>query len=244
MSTPTRFSPCILIPHYNHADAFESVMADLAPYNIPIIVVEDGSSPIDRQKVASVGERHTGTIVVQHEVNRGKGAAVISGIRAAARAGYTHAVQIDADGQHQLSDTPRLIEAAAAAPETLILGTPIFGADAPWERIYFRKIAAFFVWLETGSCSVDDSMCGFRVYPVEKTAHVVNTFTLDERMGFDTEVIVRLMWQGVAVRNMPIQVNYPRDGISHYRYWQDNITLIRVHAGLVFTALGLCGKKR
>jgi glycosyltransferase involved in cell wall biosynthesis len=206
--------------------------------NLPCILVDDGSAPecagvLDQ--LAAAGQPQIK--LLRHSVNRGKGGAVLTGVRYAAEAGYSHAVQIDADGQHAASDIPRFLEQAALHPEALLVGCPEYDASVPWLRLYARYLTHVWVWINTLSLQIKDSMCGFRVYPIPPLIELARRRKLGRRMSFDIDVLVRLHWTGLEIINIPTTVRYPSDGVSHFRGWSDNVQISRVHAALFFGML-------
>jgi glycosyltransferase involved in cell wall biosynthesis len=175
---------------------------------------------------------------VRLPVNGGKGAAVIAGLRRALALGYTHALQVDADGQHDLHDVPRFLAAARAEPEAVICGRPLFDASIPKLRFLSRYITHALVWLQTLSLSaVRDSMCGFRLYPIRTVLEVVDRDGVGRRMDFDVELLVKLVWRGRTLRWLDTRVSYPTDGISHFRMGRDNLWLAGMHVRLVLGML-------
>jgi glycosyltransferase involved in cell wall biosynthesis len=230
------FAPCVVIPVYNHEHAIGAVVAGVCEQGVPVVLVDDGSS----QACADVLQRLSAApdvTLVRHEVNRGKGAAVVTGLRTASTLGYTHAVQIDADGQHTVSDVTRFIDEARQHPDAVICGRPIFDASIPRSRYYGRYLTHGLVWLETLSFELVDTMCGFRVYPLAMTLALLERTGVGPRMDFDTEVLVRLHWRGVRTRWLATQVRYPLDGVSHFRLFRDNVRLTLMHVGLVLGML-------
>jgi len=232
------FRPCVVIPVYNHERAVGAVVDAVAAQNLPCILVDDGSSPdcarvLDRLAAARAGR----IALIRHAVNRGKGSAVLTGFRHAVQAGYSHAVQIDADGQHRASDIPRFLEQAEAHPQALIVGCPQYDETAPSLRLYARYLTHVWVWINTLSLQIKDSMCGFRVYPLPPMMALDRRRKLGARMNFDIEVLVRLYWTGLEIINVPTSVGYPSDGVSHFRGWLDNVQISRVHATLFFGML-------
>jgi glycosyltransferase involved in cell wall biosynthesis len=231
-------NPCVVIPVYNHEAAVVAVVNGILAQNLPCIVVDDGSSP----KCAAVldmlaGARPNEITLIRHKFNRGKGAAVLSAMRYAAQNGFSHAVQIDADGQHRVADIARFIEHAAAHPKALIVGCPDYNGTAPLLRYGARYLTHLWVSINTLSRQIQDSMCGFRVYPLPPVIELVRRRKLGERMNFDIEVLVRLYWAGLEIINLPTSVSYPRDGSSHFRGWLDNYLISRLHATLFFGML-------
>jgi len=200
--------------------------------------VDDGSSSgCARTLDALVAGAPTQITLLRHPVNRGKGSAVLTGVRYAAQAGFTHALQIDADGQHRVSDIPRFLEQAAAHPQALIVGCPDYGEMVPWFRLYLRYLTHVWVWINTLSRQIKDSMCGFRVYPLSPIIALDHRQKLGARMNFDIEVLVRLYWDGLEIINVHTPVNYPSDGVSHFRGVLDNFLISRTHSILFFGML-------
>lgn len=229
---PLDFSPCVLIPCYNHGAMMPRVLARLQPFGLPCIVVDDGSDSSTRQQLERLAAETANLTLIRLPQNAGKGAAVIRGLQAAAQAGFSHAVQVDADGQHAIEDIPQLLALAQAHPEALISGQPIYDDSIPRSRLYGRWITHVWVWIETLSLQLKDSMCGFRVYPVAPTLQLAQRVSLGQRMDFDTEVMVRLYWQGNTSYFVPTRVTYPPDGLSHFDALKDNCRISLMHTRL------------
>lgn len=229
------FSPCVVIPCYNHGAMMASVLARLAPFNLPVIIVDDGSEASTQQQLESVRAEQITVLRLTH--NQGKGAAVIQGLRAAAAQGFTHALQLDADGQHQIEDCPAMLAEARRYPECLISGKPLYDSSIPKSRLYGRYITHFWVWIETLSFSIKDSMCGFRVYPLSPTLALCDQRAIGQRMDFDTEIMVRLYWQGTPSRFLTTRVTYPETGVSHFDALYDNLRISWMHTRLFFGML-------
>jgi hypothetical protein len=141
-------------------------------------------------------------------------------------------VQIDADGQHDVSQLPELLAAAQRHPDSVVTGVSVYDDRAPRIRIYGRYLTHFWVWVNTWSFQIRDSMCGFRVYPLVAALRHRPRASRDWRMEFDTEILVRMFWDGVPVVNIPTRVTYPADGISHFRVVRDNWRITVMHARL------------
>jgi glycosyltransferase involved in cell wall biosynthesis len=226
------FSPCALIPTYDNPDTVRDVVERVAAY-LPVFVVDDGSAGPGRAAVEAIGV--DGLAHVHHrERNGGKGAAVTTGFTLAQAQGYTHALQVDADGQHALDDIPRFIEAARTDPTALVLGAPIYDESAPKGRLIGRQITRFWTNIETYGRVIEDPMCGFRVYPVAPACEVAPR--CGERMDFDIEVAVRLVWAGLPVINLPTKVRYDVGGVSHFHLVRDNLLISWMHSKLVVTS--------
>lgn len=232
------FEPCFVVPVYNHEHAVGAVLDALASHGLHCVVVDDGSSPACAARLGELAQQHAGHMtLVTHAQNQGKGGAVMTGFRTAASLGYTHALQVDADGQHNLEDIPRFLDAARADPQALVVGYPVYDESVPKGRLYGRYATHVWVWINTLSLQIRDSMCGFRVYPLAPALALMERRRLGLRMNFDIEVLVRLFWDGLRFVQLPTRVGYPADGVSHFRVWLDNLLISRMHAGLFFEML-------
>ncbi|WP_449550226.1 glycosyltransferase family 2 protein [Lelliottia amnigena] len=231
------FRPCVVIPCYNHGAMMANVLSRLAPFGLPCLIVDDGSDEGTRLELERLAAEQSQVTLIRLAENAGKGTAVIRGLTESARAGFTHAVQVDADGQHAIEDIPQLLALAERNPEALISGQPIYDDSIPRSRLYGRWVTHFWVWIETLSLQLKDSMCGFRVYPVAPTLQLAERATLGKRMDFDTEVMVRLYWQGNTSYFLPTRVTYPLDGLSHFDALKDNVRISLMHTRLFFGML-------
>lgn len=226
-------NPCILIPCYNHAGPLAAVLARLAEFELPCLLVDDGSEPVAAAALDALAAQHPWVSLLRHPHNQGKGGAVMTGLRRAHELGFSHALQVDADGQHDLTDLPALLAEARQHPAALVSGRPLYDDSVPKGRLYGRYITHVWVWIETLSFAIKDSMCGFRVYPLASTCALLERVALGRRMDFDTEVMVRLHWAGVPMRFVPTRVIYPVDGRSHFRLFRDNLDISWMHTRLV-----------
>ncbi|MFM4930813.1 glycosyltransferase family 2 protein [Aeromonas dhakensis] len=226
-------NPCLLIPCYNHAGPLAAVLARLAEFELPCLLVDDGSEPVAAAALDALAARYPWVSLLRHPHNQGKGGAVMTGLRRAHELGFSHALQVDADGQHDLTDLPALLAEARQHPAALVSGRPLYDDSVPKGRLYGRYITHVWVWIETLSFAIKDSMCGFRVYPLAPTCALLERVTLGRRMDFDTEVMVRLHWAGVPMRFVPTRVIYPVDGRSHFRLFRDNLDISWMHTRLV-----------
>lgn len=232
------FRPCAVIPVYDHEHAIGQVLAAVLAHDLPCVLVDDASSASCAAVLDALAAAHPAQVtLLRHAVNRGKGAAVLTAVQHAAAAGYTHALQIDADGQHSTDDIPRFLQQAAAQPHSVIVGCPQYDDSVPPVRFYGRYLTHVWVWINTLSLDIKDSMCGFRVYPLSSLMHLARRKKIGERMDFDTDILVRLHWDGVSVVNLPTRVTYPTDGVSHFRVGRDNLLISRMHAILFFGML-------
>lgn len=232
------FHPCVVIPVYNHEHAIGKVVGQVLEHGLPCILVDDGSSPSCAAVLDALVAAHPVQLVLErHGVNQGKGGAVLTGFARAHKDGYSHVLQVDADGQHSVADIPRFLDAARAAPQAVIAGCPVYDESVPALRLYARYLTHVWVWINTLSLAIRDSMCGFRVYPVAPVVALAARRRLGLRMNFDIEILVRLYWDGLHVINLPTRVGYPEDGVSHFQAWTDNVLISRLHATLFFGML-------
>jgi len=225
------FAPCVVIPVYRHAHLLAQSLPRIRAFGVPCVVVNDGGNREETERLRDLC-RDTGSELCEQFPNQGKGSAVILGMRRAAELGYSHALQVDADGQHNIDDIPRFLALAEASPQALISGVPNYDDSVPRHRYYSRYITHFWVWVETLSLEIRDSMCGFRVYPLAETLALADQVRIGRRMDFDTEVAVRLSWRGMPVISVPTRVIYPDDGISNFRPWRDNLAISWMHTRL------------
>jgi len=200
-------------------------------------LIDDGSQQSCATVIGHLAKQYPWVESVRHEVNQGKGGAVKTGILWAKDQGYSHAVQIDADGQHDLNDLDKFLDAARQKPEATVIGRPVFDESIPKIRFYARYLTHVWVYINTLSLKISDAMCGYRVYPVEACVYLIRNSQLEERMAFDVEILVRLYWQGLDMVSIPTHVGYPQDGVSHFRGLEDNLRISMTHARLFFGML-------
>lgn len=227
---------CVVIPVYNHGQPLIAVVERLQALQLPCVLVDDGSQAETALIIDQLAQLPN-VSCVRLTVNQGKGAAVMAGLREALRLGFSHALQMDADGQHDLQAVPRFIEAAQGAPEQLICGYPEYDASVPKGRLYARYLTHVWVWIHTLSLSIRDSMCGFRVYPLAPVVQLFDQVKLGTRMDFDIEVLVHLHWRGQPMQWLPVKVVYPEDGLSNFRAVADNVLITKMHTQLFFGML-------
>ena len=223
---------CAIIPSHNHHQAIGATIDRLRVANIPVFVIDDGSAEPTHSRLAALHDEQRSVIVHRLTPNRGKGAAVVEGFHMAAAAGFTHAVQVDADGQHDLDELPALLDLSARHPEALISGQPVYDRSIPIGRKIGRWITHVWVWIETLSLHIRDSMCGFRVYPLAGVQAVLADDHIGQRMDFDTEIMVRMVWRGIPVHMWPVKVIYPPGNTSNFDLLADNWRISKMHARL------------
>jgi glycosyltransferase involved in cell wall biosynthesis len=225
--------PCLLIPIYDHKDTIGSVLRSLAPLELVTVVVDDGSDSPTRQVLADLARELPWVEIERLPENRGRGAALRHGYLSAAQRGFSHVVQLDADGQHDPADVSQFLEAALRHPDAMVLGTPVFDASAPTSRVYGRQLSRVFVWAVTLTRAIDDPLCGFRCLPLEPIVRLLTRVRLGDRMEFDPELVVRLVWEGVPVVNVSTRVRYFPDGLSHFDLVTDNLRIAWTYLRLV-----------
>lgn len=225
----------VLIPSYNPGPkVYETVRRARSFWN-PVWVVVDGSSDGSGAGLQALAACDPGLRVFVLERNRGKGAAVLHGLDAAAAAGYTHALTMDSDGQHPEHLIPDFMACSLRNPKSMVLGVPVFDASAPGLRVKGRRVSNWWTNLETLWSGIGDSLYGFRVYPIAPLRRVMQGQIWMRRFDFDPEAVVRLCWAGIAPVNLPAPVRYFRPdqgGVSHFNYWRDNALLTWMHARL------------
>jgi glycosyltransferase involved in cell wall biosynthesis len=232
---PASRTHLVLIPSYNTgAKVCETVHGARAQWN-PVWVVVDGSTDGTAKALREMALQDAGLRVFVLSRNQGKGAAVLHGLREAAAKGYTHALTMDADGQHPAERIHEFMSASALAPQALILGKPVFDSSAPRVRVIGRRVSNGWANLETLWSGIGDSLYGFRVYPIQPLLAVMAPRHWMRRFDFDVEAVVRLVWLGLRPINLPAPVRYFRPdegGVSHFHYVRDNLLLSWMHARL------------
>lgn len=225
---------CIVVPHYDHLEQFQRFLPSLAAVGLPLVVVDDASADATVEALDRLlDDLPVKSTLVRHAINLGKGGAVMTGLRAARDAGFTHALQIDADGQHDCADIGSFLKAATERPASVICGEPVFDESISALRYYGRFITLLFVYLETMSRDIHDALCGFRLYPLESVVAIIDGSRLGQRMAFDPELLVRAVWAGIPLHYIPVNVAYPEDGKSHFHYWRDNVEISWMHTRLL-----------
>lgn len=226
----------VLIPSYNSgAQAVATARAARAMWD-PVLVVVDGSTDGSDRALAALAASDPGLRVEVLSRNGGKGAAVLHGLRLAAAEGFTHALVMDADGQHPAGSIAGFMQASLARPDALVLGVPQFGPEAPLLRVRGRRVSNWWAGLETLWAGIADSLFGFRVYPIPPLLRIMERTRGMRGYDFDAEAAVRLCWAGLPLVNLPAPVRYLRaeeGGVSHFRYGRDNLVLTRMHVRLM-----------
>lgn len=227
----------VLIPTYNTgAERLLATVREALAHWPAVWVVVDGSTDGSAGDVVALARTTPGLRVLALPRNGGKGAAVLAGAEAALAAGFTHALVMDADGQHPADRIADFMRVSQAEPEALVLGRPVFGPEAPVVRLQGRKLSIGLVHFETGGAGIDDPLFGFRVYPLAATVRALRATRFARRYDFDPEIAVRLFWAGTPVRNLPAACRYlspAEGGVSHFHYLRDNLRMVGLHTRLI-----------
>lgn len=228
---------CAIIPTYNHVARLAEICAALRAHGLDVLIVDDGNREPNASTIAALHAPDVGIAIIRRPENGGKGAAMQTGFHEALRQSYSHALQIDADGQHDLAQIGAFLAAARSQPEAMICGQAMYDHSVPKSRQLGRYLTHGCVWLETGSLDIQDSLCGFRVYPLAPMARLLRGGkALGARMDFDIEIAVRLHWLGVRIISLPTRVNYPPGNTSNFQMLRDNARISWLHTRLIIQA--------
>jgi glycosyltransferase involved in cell wall biosynthesis len=230
----------ILIPSYNTGGRVLQTVWDARQIWQPVWVVVDGSTDGTLEALRALARDDPAIRVLALARNRGKGTAILHGLREAGAAGYTHVMTVDADGQHPTDRIREFMAASQANPDAVVLGQPVFDASAPRVRVHGRKLSNWCADLETLGAGIGDSLFGFRVYPIAPLRDIMERQPWMRGFDFDAEAAVRLCWRGVRPIRLPAPVRYFRPeegGVSHFNYLRDNALLTWMHVRLIVESL-------
>jgi glycosyltransferase involved in cell wall biosynthesis len=233
-------SHLVVVPSYNSGPLLAQTARAVLEHWKPVWIVLDGSTDSSVEEAHALLSRHTDLRLFALERNHGKGGATLVAMRAALEAGYSHALVFDADGQHPADRIGSFMQISRNHPDAMVLGVPVFGPDAPRERVKGRRIGNWFANLETLWGGVHDSLFGFRLYPLKPAVRIMESIRTARRFDFDTELVVRLFWAGVRPINQPVPVHYPAQvagGVTHFKYLRDNLLLAGTHTRLCLLML-------
>ena len=222
------FKPVFLIPYYNHPQKIAELVAKLSKLGT-VLIIDDGSDEKSKEALKDLNAE-----IFTRLKNGGKGAALKDGLKIAQERGFSHAFQIDADFQHDISKCGEFLALAQQNPQSLICASPVYDENAPKARLYGRKITNFWCVINTFSYNIKDAMCGFRIYPLEKIKPILPKVGAN-RMGFDIEILILAYRAGIKLQWLDLKVNYEKGGISHFLPIKDNFLISLTHAKLFFT---------
>jgi glycosyltransferase involved in cell wall biosynthesis len=234
--SPTAARRLIILPSYNSGSLLVPTAQAALAYSWPVWVILDGSTDHSVEEITGLEQKESSLRVIRLKENQGKGGACLVAMQEALAAGFSHALIMDSDGQHPADKIPEFMAISGRYPEAMILGEPIFGAEAPPERVKGRTIGNGFSHLETLWGGINDSLFGFRLYPLAPAVRIMEAIRTARRFDFDTELAVRLFWAGVRPINRPVPVFYPprqQGGVTHFRYLRDNLLLVSTHTRLI-----------
>lgn len=229
-------SHLVVIPSYNTGDKVLETAREARQVWEPVWIVVDGSTDGSAEALQVLAKDDPGLRVFVLPQNEGKGAAVLHGLRAAAAAGFTHVLTMDADGQHPTGKIQEFMGASSARPDAMILGLPVFDSSVPLVRLKGRKISNGLARFETLWGDIGDSLFGFRVYPIAPLREIMERGRWMRGFDFDPEAAVRLSWRGITPINVAAPVKYLRPeegGVSHFNYVRDNLLLAWMNLRLI-----------
>lgn len=235
MMTGISTTHLVLIPSYNPGPKVYDTVREARQYWNPVWVVVDGSTDGSTKQLLEMATHDDGLRVFVLPRNQGKGAAVLYGLDEAHKAGYSHVLTMDSDGQHPADCIPTFMQKSNTMLDAMILGLPVFDASAPRLRVNGRKVSNWWANLETLWAGIGDSLFGFRVYPIEPLRQIMRKHPWMRHFDFDPEAVVRLCWQGVKPINLPVPVRYftvEEGGVSHFNYLRDNVLLTWMYTRL------------
>lgn len=233
-------SRLVILPSYNSGPLLARTAREVLDVWQPVWTVLDGSTDSSVGEITSLARAQPSLKVIRREQNGGKGEAVLTAFHRAHEAGFTHALVMDSDGQHPAGKVREFMALSQKHPGAMILGVPIFGPDAPPERVKGRRVGNSLAELETLGGGIRDSLFGFRLYPIEPSLRILESIRTARRFDFDTELAVRLFWAGVRPINRPVPVTYPPragGGVTHFKYLRDNLLLAGTHTRLCLLLL-------
>lgn len=204
---------CIIIPTYNNAGTIRQVVVDACRICANVIVVNDGSTDDTSEILTTLPST---TTVVSYAKNKGKGHALVEGFRKAKELGFTHAVTMDADGQHFADDIPLLVKAMKKNPDAIIVGSRnLTEENMPPQNTFANRFSNFWFRLQTG-IDLPDTQSGFRLYPLTS---LKGLSLITSRYEAELELMVFAAWAGVSVLSVPVRVYYPpaEERVSHFR---------------------------
>ncbi|MGJ8654543.1 MAG: glycosyltransferase family 2 protein [Opitutaceae bacterium] len=227
----------VVIPSYNTGPRLKGTVLDALEHWKHVWVVVDGSDDGSDLVLDELTDLHSGFRVIRKSKNGGKGSGVLHAAEMALESGFTHALVMDADGQHPGDSIEPLMLMSQQDGNTVVMGQPIFGPEVPKARLYGRRLTIFWTELETLYAGLGDTLFGMRVYPLAPLCKVMHATGFARGYDFDPEVAVRLVWEGVRPVQLPVPVRYfteEEDGVSHFHYLRDNVKLTALHFRLMF----------
>lgn len=224
---------CVIIPTYNNAGTIRRVVEDVQKFCQQIIVVNDGSTDETSVILNAMSSLVT---VVSYEKNRGKGHALVTGFRKAMDMGFTHAITIDADGQHFADDIPQFLDIAEKNEDAIIVGSRnLTEENMPRQNTFANRFSNFWFRLQTG-INLPDTQSGYRLYPLSSLSGL-NLIT--SRYEAELELLVFAAWAGTQIISVPVKVYYPPadERVSHFRPVYDFVRISILNTFLCIAAI-------
>jgi glycosyltransferase involved in cell wall biosynthesis len=236
MAAADSFKPVVVAPTFNNATTLPTVLAGINQTALPVIVVNDGSTDGSAAILQAWLENGPDRLVLTHQRNQGKAAALLAGFQHARQMGFTHAVTIDTDGQLNPAQIPELLRISRSRPTALVVGQRDPRAnDCPIASRWGRRASNLLIRVESGAC-LSDSQCGFRIYPLEPIRLLPCRAS---RYAFESEILTRAAWAGIAIEQVNVDCTYDlADGrVSHFHIWRDSLASARMHLWLLLVSL-------
>ena len=228
---------CVLIPSYNTGLILQTTVRAALEYWPDVFLVIDGSTDGSDLGLEEMNQEAGKSLrVIRLVENKGKGFAVQVGSQAAQEEGFTHALTMDADGQHPADHIPGFMELGKANPLALVLGDPVFDDSVPLIRLKGRRISNWWANFVTLWHGIHDSLFGMRLYPIDPLLKVFSSTFGARRFDFDPEAAVRMCWMGVPLLNHKTPVRYlskEEGGVSQFKYFRDNSLLTWMYLRLL-----------
>jgi len=218
----------IVIPVYNNPKTIKKVIEDALLLKMQVIVIDDGSEIFVERLV----EKQENLLIVRHEINKGKGEALLTAAVTAKEMGFEHMVAIDGDGQHYPSEVQKLLP--IIEENTIVIGNRKFKEDVPNSSKFGRAFSNFWIFTESGRW-LGDTQSGFRSYPLS----ILDLNLKQSHYDFEIEVLIKHLWKKRKIKEVEIEVYYPPKGtrVSHFDKVTDNMRLSKLHSRLVFKNL-------
>lgn len=224
---------CVIIPTYNNAGTVKQVIEDVLDFCREVIVVNDGSTDDTATVLESLSAPVT---VVSYQQNRGKGHALVAGFRRARQMGFTHAITMDADGQHFADDLPRFMEKLDTCDDAIIVGTRnLTEENMPRQNTFANRFSNFWFRLQTG-IDLPDTQSGYRLYTL---ASLRGLGLITSRYEAELELLVFAAWAGTQISWVPVKVYYPpaEERVTHFRPVYDFVRISILNTILCVVAL-------
>ena len=216
------------IPVYNNATTVKRVAVLCRDQGFPVVVVDDGSTDVPVADLLA----DTGIPVLTHDVNRGKGRAILTALSYIEKMHGRFMVTIDGDGQHDPADVQKFLPLIEKDPASIVIGCRNMNVEnVPDSSKFGRAFSNFWLQLETGM-NMPDTQSGFRAYPVEYLAQMK---LKGAHYNFEVEVLARAIWAGLNVQSVEVGVWYPprEERISNFHPFRDNARISLMHMRLL-----------